>query len=71
MEVGCLGAGTRLVTGSLHTLLYFVLRVHDHKWMQSGSSRRRGCNQETAVNMDKIGKQQLKQVSSVACIDYS
>jgi len=49
MEVGCLGAGTRLVMGNLHTYctLYFVCMITS------------GCNQGAAGEEDAIGKQQL------------
>ena len=52
MEVGCSGAGTRLVTGNLHTYctLYFVCMItngynqgaageEELMWMQLGSNR--------------------------------
>ena len=47
-EVGCLGGRTRLVQPLY--LLYFVLRVYDHKRTQSGA----------ATEGDTTGEQQLK-----------
>ena len=60
MEVGCSGAGTRLVMGNLHTYctLCFMCMITS------------GCNQGAAgeeeqsdrgANVDVTGKQQLKQ----------